>query len=47
LIALPLIGFAVAKINHRPFVERFFLPSILGIAASVALVLRSAQRILF
>jgi 4-amino-4-deoxy-L-arabinose transferase-like glycosyltransferase len=42
LIALPLFGFAVAKIAHGPFVERYFLPSIFGFAASAALVLRSA-----
>jgi hypothetical protein len=42
LIALPLIGFAVAKIAHGPFVERYFLPSIFGFATGAALVLRSA-----
>jgi hypothetical protein len=42
LVALPLIGFAVAKIAHGPFVERYFLPSIFGFATGAALVLRSA-----
>lgn len=42
LTALPLFGFTVAKITHGPFVERYFLPCIFGIAASAAFVLRSA-----
>jgi hypothetical protein len=39
LIASPMIGFAVAKFTHAPFVDRYFLPAILGIAAGVGYVL--------
>jgi 4-amino-4-deoxy-L-arabinose transferase-like glycosyltransferase len=31
LVVLPILGFAVAKVTHSPFVERYFLPTILGI----------------
>jgi len=41
LTALPLFGFAVAKITHGPFVDRYFLPCIFGIAAGAALALRN------
>src|SRR5262249_34352637 len=31
LVVLPIIGFAVAKVTHGPFVARYFFPAILGI----------------
>ena len=34
LVVLPILGFAVAKVTHGPFVERYFLPTILGIVAA-------------
>jgi 4-amino-4-deoxy-L-arabinose transferase-like glycosyltransferase len=34
LVVLPIIGFGVAKVTRGPFVERYFLPSLLGIAAA-------------
>jgi 4-amino-4-deoxy-L-arabinose transferase-like glycosyltransferase len=39
-IALPLLGFALAKFTHGPFLERYFLPSILGIVVAVADLVR-------
>jgi hypothetical protein len=38
-ILLPMLGYAVAKITHGPFVDRYFLPAILGIAAAVGYAL--------
>jgi len=43
LVALPLLGFAVAKITHGPFVERYFLASILGTVAALASLVRRAS----
>ena len=39
LIVLPLVGYAAAKITHAPFVDRYFLPGILGIAAAIGYML--------
>jgi len=44
LVALPMIGYLVAKITHGPYVERYFLPTILGIAASVGYALGQVKR---
>jgi len=41
-VALPLLGFAVAKATHGPFVERYFLAAIFGIAVTAAFVLQHA-----
>lgn len=43
LIALPLLGFAFAKITHGPFVERYFLGSVLGIIMTIASLVRRAS----
>src|SRR5262249_54395861 len=42
-VALPLLGFAVAKVTHGPFVERYFLGAIFGIVATAAFVLERAS----
>jgi len=42
-IALPVLGFAVAKLTHGPFVERYFLASIFGIVVAAAFVLQRAS----
>jgi 4-amino-4-deoxy-L-arabinose transferase-like glycosyltransferase len=34
LVVLPIIGFAVARATHGPFVERYFLAAILGIVVA-------------
>jgi hypothetical protein len=43
LIALPMVGYVVAKISHGPFVERYFLSTILGIIAVVGYALGRAN----
>ena len=43
LILLPMIAFTAAKLTHAPFVNRYFLPAILGIAAAVGYVLARAK----
>jgi hypothetical protein len=42
LIALPLFGFAGAKITHGAFIERYFMASIIGIIVAIASILRIA-----
>jgi hypothetical protein len=42
-VALPLLGFTVAKVTHGPFVERYFLAAIFGIVATAAFVLQRAS----
>ena len=42
LAALPLLGFAVAKVTHGPFVERYFLPCILAFVVAAAFASRLA-----
>ena len=42
-IILPIIGYAVAKITHGPFIDRYFLPAILGIAAAVGYALERVK----
>jgi mannosyltransferase len=39
LIVLPMVGYLVAKMTHGPFVERYFLPAILGTTAAVGYAL--------
>jgi len=43
LIALPLLGFAVAKVSHGPFTERYLLATILGFIFASALPLSKAS----
>jgi hypothetical protein len=43
LIVLPMVGYVVAKMTHGPFVERYFLPTILGTTAAVGYALRRAK----
>jgi len=43
LIVLPIVGYVVAKVTHGPFVERYFLPTILGFAAAVGYGLGRAK----
>ena len=43
LVALPLLGFAVAKITHGPFLERYFMVSILGVITGIASIVRFAS----
>jgi 4-amino-4-deoxy-L-arabinose transferase-like glycosyltransferase len=43
LIILPMLGFAATKITHAPFVDRYFLPTILGIAAAAGCALGLAK----
>jgi hypothetical protein len=43
LILLPMVAFTAAKLTHAPFVSRYFLPAILGIAAAVGYVLARAK----
>jgi hypothetical protein len=43
LILLPLLGFAIAKITHGPFVPRYFLTSILGISIATTYALCQAN----
>jgi len=42
-VALPVLGFTVAKVTHGPFVERYFLAAIFGIVATAAFVLQRAS----
>jgi Dolichyl-phosphate-mannose-protein mannosyltransferase len=42
-VALPLLGFTIAKVTHGPFVERYFLAAIFGIVATAAFVLQRAS----
>jgi mannosyltransferase len=39
LVLLPVLGFVAAKITHGPFLARYFLPTILGMIATVGFVL--------
>jgi Flp pilus assembly pilin Flp len=39
LIALPMVGYVVARITHGPFVERYFLSAILGMISAAGYAL--------
>ena len=43
LIILPMLGYAATKITHAPFLDRYFLPTILGITAAAGYVLGLAK----
>jgi hypothetical protein len=43
LILLPMAAYTAAKITHAPFVNRYFLPAILGIAAAVGYILAQVK----
>ena len=44
LIVLPIVGYVVAKITHGPYVDRYYLPSILGFTAVVGYLLGREKR---
>lgn len=43
LILVPVFGYCAAKITHGPFVDRYFLASILGIVIAASALLRRAK----